>query len=218
MPAAGLAYRLRRGGEPAGAPILMLHGLGGDEDVMWAFEDALPSGSIVVAARGLCVAPEGGYSWTRRTRDGFPSRAEFEPAALALRDLLFRLGNELGVGPSQWVWIGFSQGAGVAFAAAAHAAEPPAGVASLAGFVPEGLGSGQLAKLKPVPIYWGHGLRDREVPIDRARRDMQRLREAGAEVTACESGVGHKLGVECLRGLSAWLARRWPPRRLAGET
>jgi hypothetical protein len=47
---------------------------------------------------------------------------------------------------------------------------------------------------------------------------MARLREAGLDVTYCESDVGHKLGADCLRGLKAWFARDGAVPRAPGES
>jgi predicted esterase len=205
---------VRRGPPDAGPPILLLHGLGGDEDVMWVFETALPRQATVVAPRAPFAA-NGGHTWAQRSAGEFPSADDFGPAAQAVSDLLAGLRKDIGVGESDWVWMGFSQGAGLAFAAAAHRVAQPIGLASLAGFLPEGTDLGALPR---TPVYWGHGIQDREVPIERARRDVTRLRHAGVDVTFCEAEVGHKLGADCLRGLAAWLARLPPGRRVNGET
>jgi predicted esterase len=77
-------------------------------------------------------------------------------------------------------------------------------VVSLAGFVPDGFEVRAGARLAGVPVYWGHGTKDDQVPVQRARRDVSRLRQAGLDVTYCEADVGHKLGADCLRGLKGW--------------
>ena len=64
-----------------------------------------------------------------------------------------------------------------------------------------------LARLASLPVYWGHGTQDDQVPVERARRDVARLRQAGVDVSYCEADVGHKLGADCLLGLASWLAR-----------
>src|SRR3972149_7991963 len=61
-----------------------------------------------------------------------------------------------------------------------------------------------LARLASLPVYWGHGTQDDQVPVERARRDVARLRQAGVDVSYFEAGVGRKVG-------AGWLAR--PPAR-----
>ncbi len=185
----GMTYRLKEGG---GAPIILLHGLTGDEDSMWPFLSALPAGRPVAAPRAPYAWPEGGYSWVEGPRRGLDAYA---PASRALADLIETLG------PGQPILVGFSQGAAMAFAATALLDIDPLAVVALSGLVPQGI----LAGLRDKPVFWAHGLRDDRVPIEAARGDVRRLRDAGAQVEFCESDVGHKVGVECLRGLRTWL-------------
>ena len=207
FPEAGLAYRIRRPPAAADRGVLLLHGLGGDEDVMWVFERVLPEGWIAVAPRGPFAAAEGGWSWTRAGKEHLSTLPEFNLAVEGLRFLLAGMRTDLGVREDTWVWMGFSQGAALAFAAAFASGIRPAGVVSLSGFLPEGFEAEALERRGQVPVYWGHGTQDDQVPVERARRDVARLREAGLDVTYCESDVGHKLGADCLRGLKAWFAR-----------
>jgi phospholipase/carboxylesterase len=185
--------------------VILIHGLGGDERVMWVFESALPEGWIAVAPRGLFLAPDGGFGWTRAGKDHLSSASEFSEAIGELRGLLARVSRDVPAGEVPWVWMGFSQGAALAFASALAPGARPAGIVSLAGFLPEIADGEALSRLCQVPVYWGHGTQDDLVSIERARRDVQRLRAASVDVTFCEAEVGHKLGVDCLRGLKAWL-------------
>ena len=121
-------------------------------------------------------------------------------------ELVTRLEGRHGLDRGNLILLGFSQGAALAFAAAGDPRVRPAAVVAASGFLP----TGTIQGLGGLPVYWGHGTRDDRVLITRARRDARRLRQAGADVTLCETDVGHKLGVECLRGLKIWLRQRFP--------
>jgi predicted esterase len=185
-----LTYRLKQGN---GSPIVLLHGLTGDETVMWAFLSALPRGRPVAAPRAPFASAGGGYSWVEGEARTVEAYAE---ASSALVGLVEALGN---IPP---LLVGFSQGAAMAFAATALKDVVPIAVVALSGFLPRG----DLTSLRGKPVFWAHGLRDDKVPVELARADARRLSEAGAHVEFCESDVGHKVGVECLRGLKVWLA------------
>ncbi len=186
----GLTYRLKEG---SGSPIVLLHGLTGDETVMWAFLSALPRDRPVAAPRAPFASAGGGYSWV----DGEARALEaFAAASRALAGLIKTLGS------GRPILVGFSQGAAMAFAATAMQVVEPVAVVALSGFLPRG----NLTGLRGKPVFWAHGLRDDRVPVETARGDARRLGKAGALVEFCESNVGHKVGVECLRGLKAWLA------------
>lgn len=200
--AGGLGYRLREGVNKNVPPIVMLHGLSGDEKVMWVLEGVLPEGGLVASPRGLYPLPDGGYQWSSRTTSYRSSLSDFEPAVEALVRTVEDLEQRAGMDRRRLVLLGFSQGMGLAFASAALSALHPAALVALAGYLPEG----DVRSLADLQVYWGHGLRDDMIPIDRARSGVERLRDVGAVVNFCEADVGHKLGVECARDLRTWMS------------
>jgi phospholipase/carboxylesterase len=194
-----LIYRLQRPGPHGGPPVIMLHGLTGDEDVMWLLTSAFPSQGLIASPRGLFPAEEGGYSWVKPDVPGGGRFADFQDAVAAVMRLLAHLSAQFSLPARDFVLMGFSQGAALALTIARNGFRP-AGVATLAGYLPDG----GLKNLDGLPVYWGHGSQDERVPVERARRDVARLRQSGAEVTYCEAPVGHKVGVECMHDLAAW--------------
>jgi phospholipase/carboxylesterase len=202
-PVGGVAVRLREPQKDGGPHILMLHGWSGDAKVMWVLESVLPAEAFLVAARGIHPLPMGGYHWSdspASTQVGFN---DFEPAVAALKTTLHALRSSHGFGRHPFLLMGFSQGAALSFAAARDGMGT-AGIIALAGFVPYG----DLQGFEDLPIFWGHGSHDELVPVERAREDVKRLLDAAAMVHFCEADVGHKLGIECTRGLKYWLRDR----------
>lgn len=199
-----LPYLVRAAREPGGPAFVLLHGLTGDEKVMWVLESALPRDGLIVSPRAPYQADEGGYSWIETSAGQSAELADFEPAVDLLEDWLSELEREMSLEPATTYLVGFSQGAALAFAMVASGAIRPAGVIALAGFLPEG----DLSGLSSVPVYWGHGSQDEVVTVERARQDIGRLERMGVKVRYCEAEVGHKVGVECMRGLKDWLAER----------
>ena len=53
-------------------------------------------------------------------------------------------------------------------------------------------------------VFVAHGNQDELVPVERARRSVELLKQAGARVTYCEHQVGHKLGAACFRSLQTF--------------
>lgn len=199
--ASGLIYRLRPGQDADAPAFLLFHGLTGDEDVMWVIESGLPGNGLAAAPRGLFEASEGGYSWVDEPQNQEASVDDFSPAVKAITTWVETLQGEHGLRPARTVYVGFSQGAALGFALAGAAGARPAAVVCLSGALPQG----ELHSLEGLPVFWGHGTEDETLPIEQAREDADRLREIGAEVHFCEANVGHKVGVECMRGLRGWL-------------
>jgi phospholipase/carboxylesterase len=199
-PAGGVAVRMLRPPSKGGLHILMLHGWSGDENVMWVLQTLLPEDTFLISARGIHPLPMGGYHWSSSPASTEVAFNDFAPAIKALRTTLDMLHAAYGFGHEKTLLMGFSQGAALAFSAACDGI-PTAGIIALAGFIPQG----DVGALGRMPVFWGHGTHDDLVPVQRAREDVKRLLDASVEVHYCEADVGHKLGIECTRGLRRWL-------------
>ena len=207
---ASLAFRLRLPEDNLVPPIVMLHGLGGDENAMWALESALPQNGLVVAPRAPHAQAEGGYLWNPSIRGWPPLVSEFAEGVGLLEGLLEYLEQKHEFERERMILMGFSNGTAMSFAAGmTPISPPPAGIVAISGHHPEG----NLSPLKGIPVYWGHGTRDEFISIDVAKSDAERLRQEAVPVTFCEADVGHKLGAECMKGLRSWFRTEFP----AGE-
>ena len=207
---ASLAFRLRLPEDNLVPPIVMLHGLGGDESAMWALESALPQNGLVVAPRAPHAQAEGGYLWNPSIRGWPPLVSEFAEGVGLLEGLLEYLEQKHEFERERMILMGFSNGTAMSFAAGmTPISPPPAGIVAISGHLPEG----NLSPLKGIPVYWGHGTRDEFISIDVAKSDAERLRQEAVPVTFCEADVGHKLGAECMKGLRSWFRTEFP----AGE-
>ena len=186
--------------------LLMLHGWQGDENSMWVFAHKFPHDYWIVAPRAPHLAPMGGYSWSMPGA-GWPTVDLLRPAAAALADFLDTWPRANGLEDVPVDVIGFSQGAAMAFSLALLYPARVQKMGLLAGFAPTG--AEQIAapgRLNGKNHFVAHGLRDEQVPLDQARRSIQLLEQAGAQVTYCESDIAHKLGVNCLRELETYLS------------
>jgi phospholipase/carboxylesterase len=149
-----------------------------------------------------------GYSWRAPApRGSWPTVELFRPSVESLIQLLDRWADSNRLDSSSVDVIGFSQGAALSFTLGLLYPERFRKIAILAGFSPEGveqyLVPGLFLKKN---VFLAHGTQDDKVPISMARRTIKLLEDAGANVTYCESEVGHKLSAECLRALENYLA------------
>jgi phospholipase/carboxylesterase len=202
-PPGGVPFRLKVDPSAPARSVLMLHGWSGDENVMWVLETVLPETRIVAAPRGLYPLRSGGYQWVEGDGGLTSSLSDFAAGVDSILAVLDELAGTEGLDPADLIMMGFSQGAALAFAVLESGRIHPRAIVCLAGFVPQGA----LGSLDGMEIFWGHGIRDELVPIERAHRDLERLERAGAHVNFCEADVGHRLGIECTRGLKGWIQR-----------
>lgn len=187
--------------------ILLLHGWTGDENAMWIFASRLPEDHLLIAPRAPFETPLDGYGWYPGKRS-WPTMDDFYPSVQSLIGLLDRWPDSLAADFSRFRLAGFSQGAAMVYALSILHPERVAGIAGLAGFLPEGFANHiRDQTLKGLPVFISHGTKDRLVPVERAREAVELFEKAGAEVTYCEHDVGHKLNAACFRGMEVFFSR-----------
>lgn len=187
--------------------LLMLHGWTGDENSMWVFARNFPASYYILAPRAPHPAPENGYSWRAPApRGSWPTLDLMSPSAEALIHLLDGFARAYDLDSSTVDVIGFSQGGAMTFTLAWLYPERVGKMGILAGFAPEGAEESlRPGALRGKQAFVAHGTQDTMVPLALAQRTVRLLEEAGAEVSYCESEVGHKLSAECLTALERYL-------------
>jgi phospholipase/carboxylesterase len=205
--------------------LLLLHGLTGDENVMWVFTSRLPRHYLMLAPRAPNPFSGGGYSWYQGEGWGLPDIDTLREPVKSLLDLIeslksgvFQNDKDGGIDEvnrkleeanfTQVNVVGFSQGAAITYTLALLYPERVNLIAGLAGFVPTG--AADIVEKKPLDgkqVYVTHGKKDDMVPVERAHQAVELLRKAGADVTYCEEDVGHKLSAACFRTLGDFFDR-----------
>jgi phospholipase/carboxylesterase len=233
--ATGLIYRLRRGAPSARSPLLiMLHGLGGDENAMWIFGRAIPDRFTVISPRApIEIEPgtpyaddvEGGYSWLRPAPSPEPDRSTFAHSLKLLKTLIEEAINVYDLDRSNVIVMGFSQGAAMSYGLSLMAPELIAGVIALSGFIPEEQRPAQArrsahalsnavrrgrARRDASPRHGYliiHGVDDQRVPILYAHQARDYLHSIGAAVEYHAYPIGHKVSPQGMKDIARWLHR-----------
>jgi len=202
--------RVRHAAQEPARFMLLLHGWTGDENSMWIFTRKFPDNLWIAAPRGPHVSDQGGYSWRplRSVQDadwGLPTLSDLKPAADALIRLVDDFSASVDVDATEFDVAGFSQGGALTNVLALLYPERIHKAAVLAGFMPDGTDDLIHRRvLDGKQFFVAHGERDDLVPFERAKRSIELLEEAGAQVTFCDADVGHKLSADCLRGLETF--------------
>jgi phospholipase/carboxylesterase len=204
---AGWTLRIRPPVRAGRRILLLLHGWQGDENSMWIFARNFPSDAWLLAPRAPHTAPEGGYTWRTPVSGGWPTLETLRPSVDALLGLLDAWAPANGLEAAPVDGVGFSQGAAMTFALAVLYPARLRKAAILAGFAPEGAEKALLpGQFEGKHFFVAHGTKDQTVPVEQAQRSIHLLEGAGAQVSYCESEVGHKLSIECLGALEEYLA------------
>ncbi len=184
--------------------LLLLHGWTGDENSMWIFTPRLPKNYMIISPRGMVRTVLGGYGWRDGKANGWPKASDFRPAIEALINLVSSI-QFTGIETGSFDLLGFSQGAALAYSMSLMYPTRIDKLAGLSGFLPEGFDT-EIGKdsLRGKKVFVAHGRKDELVPISKARKVVQELESAGAEVVYCEEDVGHKLSSGCFRGMDEY--------------
>lgn len=204
----GLRFIHRGCGDPQAPLVVLVHGRAGKAEVMWAFDRTIPEHANVVSFEAFLPDPLGGFSWWDMASD-----KPLEPEILRARDRLHfaidRFIELFSLRPSTTIAFGFSQGSVLLSAALLTGVLHLDGLAILAGFVSR-VGDQSLIQGKP-RVFIAHGAADEVLPVEKARKGVNRLRSFGLNVTFVEEeGVGHKVGVQGMRALKEWVGSVLP--------
>ena len=193
------------------APVLLLlHGWTGDENSMWSFASKIPSTYLVIAPRApfkISNPTLEGFTWVENPSGRWSWLDDFTPSIKLLSNLLDSLSRQYEGNFSEINIAGFSQGAALTYAYAMTYPQKVNKIAGLAGFLPE-ICEPKLAQgpVNGKSIFIAHGTKDQIVKIDMAYSARDMLEKNGANVTFCESDVGHRLGSNCYSAFGKFIS------------
>lgn len=211
-----LVHRVVAPRAPSGRPplLLLLHGIGTDEEDLLPLARSFDPRFLVVAARAPHEAEPMGYRWYAIDWAATPPRGN-PVEMLASRDLLARFVEEASAAyaadPSRVFLLGFSQGAILSLALLLARPDLVRGVVAH---------SGRLARLPgpdPTPeslsraeVLLLHGAQDEVIPATQGRKAyevLERLLGARAAFRAFD-GLGHGISEASLVEAARWLTAR----------
>jgi phospholipase/carboxylesterase len=197
-----------------GAPLLvLLHGVGSNEQDLFQLAPALYPRFIVLSARGPEVLAPGRFGWFQVEFRPEGNRANLEQAETSRQRLIKFLSEAVETyhaNPRQVFLLGFSQGAIISASVALTRPELVAGAVLLSGRI--------LPEIKPLlaapeqlagkPFLVVQGTRDPVMPPVNGRASRDFLTELGANVTYREYPMGHEISRESLEDTVNWLGRQ----------
>jgi phospholipase/carboxylesterase len=202
-PDLGFIHRFIPGKDLGLAPILLLHGSGGDE------HDLLPLATRIAPSRAL-VSPRGKVNeqgitrFFRRASDG---AWDLDDLRLRTEELAGFLRSARGAyGLPKPIALGYSNGANIAWSLLLKEPSALAGAILLRSMLP--FDPRPLRDLSSIPVLLIAAHDDELIPVERAGLLAALLGEAGADVTYEVLRTGHGLTGEDLKLASEWLAAR----------
>lgn len=190
--------------------LLLLHGIGSNEDDLFGLAPYLDERFRVVSARAPVALDYGGYGWFRIdfTPRGMVADIEQAKRSLAMLSIFIdELVGAYGADGGRVYLMGFSQGAMMSLALLVTSPEKVAGVVAMSGRLPR-----QVLELEPdrealagKPVLVTHGLYDPVLPIDNGHAVRDYLSELPVELKYREYPMQHEVSMESLRDVTQWL-------------
>ncbi len=213
-----LQYRfkepLKTGGENERPPLLLLlHGLGADENDLFGLAPYMDERFFIVSPRAPFNLPYGGFAWFELIigPDGIGvSVKQFEQSRVMLLKFVDELIAKHDLDPKRIFLCGFSQGAMMSLSALLTEPKKFAAVVAMSGrAMPEMLpDTNDFETLKDFPIFVAHGLYDQVLAIENGRATKEILSALPVDLEYKEYPMAHEISQESLHDVSTWLRKK----------
>ena len=186
----------------AGAPLLLLHGTGGDEHDLLPLRDHLSPGAAVLSVRGT-VLENGMPRFFRRLREGVFDEDDLRRRADDLADFVQTASEAYGITARSLVAVGFSNGANIASALLLRPGLLGAAVL-LSAMIP--FAEPPAADLGGTVVVISNGERDPMIPRAMTAELAAQFRERGADVIELPHPGGHQIDARLLPRIASIVA------------
>jgi phospholipase/carboxylesterase len=187
----------------AGAPLLLLHGTGGDEHDLLPLRDHLSPGAAVLSVRGT-VLENGMPRFFRRVREGVFDEDDLRRQTDDLAAFVRTASAEYGIAERSLVAVGFSNGANIASALLLQRPGLLDGAVLLSAMIP--FAEPPAADLGGTVVVISNGARDPMIPAAMTAGLAGQLRERGAEVVELPHNGGHQIDARLLPQIASIVA------------
>jgi len=193
--------------------ILLLHGVGSNEEDLFRFSQSFPKGFVVVSARAPYTLAPGKYAWFELSyAAGKPviNPEQAEKSRLVINIFINQLIDRYMIDSKKVFLGGFSQGGIMSYSVGLTFPQKFAGI-----FI---LSSRLLPEVKPLikskeelqnlEIFIAHGKNDPVLPIQYATDALAYLKPMTSNITYHEYDMAHTVGEQELVDLVDWLSTK----------
>lgn len=207
-------YKLSNSKNDEKSPLLLLlHGLGADENDLFGLVPYLDDRFFIASARAPYNLPYGGFGWFELIigpDDIGVNIKQFEQSRLKILQFIDEIVEEHDLDKNRVFLCGFSQGAMMSMSALFSAPQKFAGVVAMSGrAMPEMLPENKDPDaLKDFPIFVTHGLHDPLLPIENGRATRELLENLPVDLKYREYPMAHEISPESLSDVREWLTQK----------
>jgi len=190
--------------------IFLLHGIGSNEEDLFALAEFLPDKFLVVSLRAPFPYGTNQYAWYQMDFTDGKTIINKKQASKS-RNILLQFINQFQLehmyDESQVYLGGFSQGAIMAYSLGLTRPDLIKGIAVMSGRILEEITSfiASDEELKSLQVFISHGTSDTVLSVQYAREGLEYLKTRGLNPTYKEYDEGHTINREMLADLVSWL-------------
>lgn len=223
METLSLVHLLRPPGVEASTPplLLLLHGVGSNEDDLYGLAPFFDERFLVISARAPNTLGPGSYAWFEVDFTSQGPIINPEQAEASRQTLITFLGEAVaayGADPKQVYLVGFSQGAIMSASVSLTQPEIVAGAVLMSGRILPEIRPliADPERLEELPFLVVHGIDDIVLPIVHGRASRELLSSLPVGLTYHEYKMGHEVSQESLADVTAWLSSQLDSTRSGG--
>lgn len=207
----GFIYKVKEAAVKTPKPslVIMLHGVGSNEEDLFGLASYFPNDVVVVSARAPITLAQGSYAWFKIDRSSGKivyDPAEADKSRMLISEFIDEMVNKYGVDKEKVFLFGFSQGAIMSYSVALAEPHKVKGIMALSGrLLPEAkLKTGKPDQLKRINAFIAHGTLDDVLPVSDSRLAAEFCKVAGIQVTFKEYKMKHQINDEEFTDLMNW--------------
>lgn len=192
--------------------VILLHGVGGNEDDLFSFANQLPDNFLIVSARAPYIISEGRYSWYQvdfSTGKPIINAGQAEKSRNTIIQFVSELKQQFLFDYKQVYLCGFSQGAIMGYSVGLTRPDIIKGIALFGGRLLEEVKPliAPKEKLQHLQIFIAHGINDNTLNVEYARAGEGYLKTLNIQPTYKEYISGHGINSEMVTDLANWLSK-----------
>ena len=190
--------------------VILLHGVGSNEQDLFSFASKLPDKFMVISARAPIVLGSNSFAWYEVDFSTGKPVYNIEQEAKSrtiLINFIEQVKETYALDGNELYLCGFSQGAIMSYSVALTRPDLVKGIAVLSGRLLEEIKPEikSTAKLHSLKVLISHGKNDNALPFHYAKQALEYLKTLNINPTFKEYNAGHEINREMLNDLINWL-------------
>ncbi len=190
--------------------LLLMHGVGSNEQDMFSLATQLPDNFLIISARGPFQIGPAGFAWFQvNFKAGVPviNYEQAENSRTLIIQFIESLKADHSYDEKSIFLIGFSQGGIMSYSVGLTRPDLIRGIAVMSGRLLKEVRPLIVSreKLNSLKVFISHGISDNVLKINFAREALEYLKSLGMTPTYNEYTAGHTITPEMLPDLISWL-------------